>query len=84
MDQRLEAVRTAFEAGDISSAALLLLSGVAADADREEDLGTLEETLDLARAIADSADGRLRDDAEELIAGCKGRLTERRPVWWDE
>jgi len=84
MNDRLAAVRAKLEMSDISSASLVVLASVAAYADHNQDLATLEETLVLARTIAATTEVVLRDEAERLAAVCEKSLNSDRPIWWDE
>jgi len=78
MDQRLSTVREEVEAGSVKPYSLVLLFNVASDADHDGDLGTLEQTLQLARRVAATAGETLRVEAERLAAICEQSLTEVR------
>ena len=56
----------------------MLLFNVASEADHAGDLTTLEQTLDLARAIAEAAGETLKAEAERLAAICEQNLANVR------
>ena len=74
MDERLVAVRAELEAGSVSPQSLVLLFNAASDADHAADVPALEETLELARALAALADETLRPEAERLVRICEQSL----------
>jgi len=78
MDQRLAAVRDEVEAGSVTPYSLVLLFNVASDAEHDGDLGTLEQTLHLARRVVATAAEGLRVEAERLAAICEQRLADMR------
>ncbi len=78
MDERLSAVREELEAGSVSPHSLVLLFNSASEAEHAGDLATLEQTLDLARAIAEAAGETLRAEAERLAAICEQTLASVR------
>ena len=78
MDERLSTVREELEAGSVSPQSLVLLFNAASEADHAGDLTTLEQTLDLARAIAEAAGETLQAEAERLAAICEQSLANVR------
>ena len=78
MDERLAAVRQEIEAGNVSPHSLVLLFNAASDADHAGDIATLEQTLGLARAIAEMAGESLQAEAERLATICEQSLTSVR------
>lgn len=78
MDERLLTVREELEAGSVSPYSLVLLFNAASEADHAGDLTTLEQTLDLARAIAEASGETLQADAERLAAICEQSLANVR------
>ena len=78
MDERLSSVRQEIDAGTVSPHALVLLFNAASDAEHAGDIATLEQTLDLARAIAETAGESLRAEAERLAAICAQSLANAR------
>lgn len=78
MDERLTVVRQEIEAGSISPHSLVLLFNAASDADHAGDIATLEQTLDLARTIAQMAGESLRAEADRLATICEQSLTSVR------
>jgi hypothetical protein len=74
MDERLEAVREEIEAGGVSPHSLVVLFNAASDAEHAGDLETLEETLELARAIAERAGESLQAEATRLATICEQSL----------
>lgn len=79
MDERLLAVRAEIDAGSVSPHSLVLLFNTASDADHAGDIATLEQTLDLARAIAGMSGESLQAEAERLAAICEQSLTNAAP-----
>jgi hypothetical protein len=78
MDERLLTVREELEAGSVSPHSLVLLFNTSSEADHAGDLTTLEQTLDLARAIAEAAGETLQAEAERLAAICEESLANVR------
>jgi predicted RNA-binding Zn-ribbon protein involved in translation (DUF1610 family) len=78
VDERLSAVRQEVEAGTVSPQSLVTLFNAASDADHAGDIKTLEQTLDLARAIAVTAGESLRAEAERLARICEQSLASVR------
>ncbi len=78
MDERLSAVREELEAGSVSPHSLVLLFNSASEADHAGDLTTLEQTLDLARAITEAAGETLRAETERLATICEQSLASVR------
>jgi hypothetical protein len=78
MDERLSSIRAELETGTVSPHSLVVLFNVASDADHAGDLATLEQTLGLARAIAEVAGENLRAEAERLAGICDHSLTNVR------
>jgi len=78
MDERLSAVREELEAGSVSPHSLVLLFNSASEAEHAGDIATLEQTLDLARAIAEAAGETLKAEAERLAAICEQNLANVR------
>ena len=78
MDERLSSIRAELEAGNVSPHSLVLLFNTVSEADHAGDLTTLEETLALARAIAEAAGETLRAEAERLAAICEQSLANVR------
>lgn len=74
MDSRLLEVRAQIDAGQVSPNSLMLLFNTATDAGHAHDLETLEQTLELARAIA-GTDPTFAADAERLVEICEEMLT---------
>ena len=75
MDERLSAVRQEIEAGSVSPHSLVLLFSAASDAEHAGDIATLEQTLDLARAIAEMAEESLQAETERLATICEQSLS---------
>jgi predicted RNA-binding Zn-ribbon protein involved in translation (DUF1610 family) len=71
MDERLVAVREEIDGGGVSPRSLVLLFNTASDAGNAGDVETLEQTLELARAVAGREDASFRGDAERLVAICE-------------
>jgi hypothetical protein len=84
VDVRLTLVRDEVDLGRASSRSWGLLFGAASDADRADDLGTLEQTLVLAHAIARHAEKALRGEAERLAAICEEGIDRVRAHVWGE
>ena len=84
MDVRLSVVRDEVDLGRASPRSLGLLFSAASDADQAGDLGTLEQTLLLARAIARQAEKALRAEAERLAAICEEGIDKLRDRVWGE
>jgi ribosomal protein L40E len=78
MDERLVAVRQEIEAGSVSPHSLVFLFNAASDAEHAGDIATLEQTLGLARAIAEAAGESLQAEAERLATICAQSLTSVR------
>jgi hypothetical protein len=81
MDERLSSVRAELESGNLSPHSLVLLFNAASDAEHAGDLAALEQTQELARAIAESAEDTLRAEAERLVTLCEqsvANVRERR------
>jgi ribosomal protein L40E len=79
MDERLVAVRQEIEAGSVSPHSLVFLFNAASDAEHAGDIATLEQTLGLARAIAEAAGESLQAEAERLATICaQSAATEAR------
>lgn len=76
MSDYLEAVRTELGEGRVSAQAFVLLFREAEEAESRRDVQALEQTLELARQAARTADETLADDAERLVALCE-QLLER-------
>jgi DNA-directed RNA polymerase subunit RPC12/RpoP len=74
MDERVSAVRREIEAGSVSPHALVLLFNASSDAQHAGDIATLEQTLELARAIAGTAEEHLQAEAERLATICEQSL----------
>lgn len=72
-DDRVAAVREELDRGGASARSLVLLSNAATDARHDGDVPTLEQTLALARRVAE-AEPRFRADAEQLVAICEQAL----------
>jgi hypothetical protein len=73
VDDRVSEVREQVDAGRVSPQSLVVLFNAASDAGHARDLETLEQTLELARAIAGS-EPSFRADAERLVAICEQTL----------
>jgi len=78
MDERVAAVRQEIEGGSVSPQALVLLFNAASDAEHAEDIATLQQTLDLARLIAEMAGENLQAEAERLAGICEQSLASVR------
>jgi DNA-directed RNA polymerase subunit RPC12/RpoP len=78
MDERVATVREEIEAGNVSPQALVLLFNAASDAEHAGDIPTLEQTLNLARAIAEMAGESLQAEAERLAVICEQSLANVR------
>lgn len=78
MDERLSVIRAELHAGTVSPHSLVVLFNVASDADHAGDVATLEQTLELARTVADQAGDVLRAEAERLAAICEQTLMDAR------
>ena len=78
MDERVAAVRQEIESGNVSPQALVLLFNAASDAEHVGDVPTLEQTLNLARAIAEMAAESLQAEAERLAVICEQSLANVR------
>jgi len=78
MDDRLSTIQAEVDAGTVTPQSLVLLFNVASDADHAGDIATLEQTLSLARAVADGAGEVLRVEAERLAAICEQTLADVR------
>lgn len=78
MDERLRAVRQEVEAGSVSPHSLVLVFNVASDAENAGDIATLEQSLGLARAIAEVGGEGLQAEAERLATICEQSLTSVR------
>jgi hypothetical protein len=78
MDERLTAVRQEIEAGTVSPHSLVLLFNAASDAEHAGDVATLEQTLELARAIAEVAGESLQAEALRLATICEQSLASVR------
>jgi len=74
MDENLRAVREEIEAGSVSPHSLVLLFNAASNAEHAGDVATLEETLALARAIAEIAEESLQAEAKRLATICEQSL----------
>jgi hypothetical protein len=74
MDEQLTVVREEIEAGSVSPQALVLLFNAASAAEHAGDLATLEQTLELARAIAAQAGESLQAEAARLATICEQSL----------
>jgi DNA repair exonuclease SbcCD ATPase subunit len=74
MSDYVEAVREQLQTGIVSAQALVLLFRAAEEAEQQNDLQALEETLELPRRVARAADEALEAEAERLIALCEQRL----------
>jgi hypothetical protein len=78
MDERLTAVRAEIDAGEVSPHSLVVLFNAASDAEHAGDVATLEETLELARAIAEQAGESLQAEATRLATICEQSLADVR------
>jgi hypothetical protein len=78
MDERLAAVQQEIEGGSVSPQALVLLFNAASDAEHAGDIATLEQTLELARAIAETTEENFQAEAERLAAICAQSLASVR------
>ncbi len=81
MDERLSSIVAELDSGNLSPHSLVLLFNAASDAEHAGDLETLEQTRELARAIAASAEDTLRAEAERLVTLCEqsvANVRERR------
>jgi predicted RNA-binding Zn-ribbon protein involved in translation (DUF1610 family) len=78
MDERLTEVREEIQAGTVSPQSLVLLFNVASDAEHLGDMATLEQTLVLARAMAETAGESLTAEAERLATICEQSLASVR------
>jgi ribosomal protein L40E len=78
MDDQLTAVRNEIEAGSVSPHSLVLLFNAASAAEHAGDVATLEQTLELARAIAEMAGETLQAEAKRLATICEQSLTSVR------
>jgi len=75
MDERLAVVRQEVEAGSVSPQSLVLLFNAASDAENAGDIARLEQSLALARAIAEVGGESLQAEAERLATICEQSLT---------
>jgi DNA-directed RNA polymerase subunit RPC12/RpoP len=71
MDERVAAVRQEIEGGNVSPQALVLLFNAASDAEHAGDITALQQTLDLARVVAEMAGENLQAEAERLAVICE-------------
>jgi ribosomal protein L40E len=78
MDERLSVVRQEVEVGSVSPQSLVLLFNAASDAENAGDIATLEQSLRLARAIAEVGGESLLAEAERLAAICEESLVSVR------
>jgi ribosomal protein L40E len=78
MDENLGTVRQEIEAGSVSPHSLVLLFNAASDAEHAGDVATIEETLKLARAIAEMAGASLQAEARRLATICEQSLASVR------
>jgi DNA repair exonuclease SbcCD ATPase subunit len=78
MSEYLDAVREQLDEGTVSPQALVLLFRAAEEAEERRDVQELEQTLELARRIADEAGEGLEAEAKRLIALCEERLERAR------
>jgi RNase P subunit RPR2 len=78
MDGRLTTVREEIQAGSVSPHSLVLLFNAASDAEHAQDVETLEQTLELARAIAERAGESLQAEARRLATICEQSLASVR------
>jgi predicted RNA-binding Zn-ribbon protein involved in translation (DUF1610 family) len=78
MDERVAAVQQEIDAGGVSPHALVLLFNAASDAEHAGDTVTLDQTLKLARAIAEIAEENLQAEAERLALICEQSLASVR------
>jgi hypothetical protein len=78
MDEWLGVVRDEVEAGTVSPHSLVLLFNAASDAEHAGDVATLEQTLELARAIAELAGESLQAEAVRLATICEQSLASVR------
>ena len=78
MEERLETVRQEIEGGTVSPHSLVLLFNAASDAEYAGEIATLEETLELARAIAELAGESLQAEARRLATICEQSLASVR------
>lgn len=74
MDERVATVQQEIEGGSVSPHALVLLFNAASDAEHAQDIATLEQTLSLARAIAENAGENLQAEANRLALICEQSL----------
>jgi len=75
VSEYLEAARQQLEDG-VGPQTLVLVFRAAEEAEQRRDVAELEEVLQLAGRVQESAGADLRDDADRLIALC-GQLLER-------
>ena len=80
MDARVTAVRQEIESGHVSPHSLVLLFNAASDADHAGEIATLEQTLTLARAIAETTEDALHAESERLASICEQSLSSARNV----
>jgi hypothetical protein len=68
MSEYLDTLREQLDGDSVSAQALVLLFRAAEEAEERRDLPELEQTLELARRIADKGGERLEAEAERLVA----------------
>src|ERR1700724_2196297 len=71
MDERLSSISAELDAGTVTPYSLVLLFNTTSEAEQAGVLTTLEPTLELARAIAETAGEPLRVEAQRLAGICE-------------
>jgi hypothetical protein len=74
MNEYLDAVREQIGAGRVSAESLVLLFHATSEAEQRDDVPALQEALALAREITRTAEEKLRDEGERLVALCEQSL----------
>jgi ribosomal protein L40E len=78
MSEYLGSVRAHVEEGTVSGQTLVLLFRAGEEAEERRDLDALEETMRLARRVAEAAAATLRTEADRLVVLCEERLARAR------